>query len=101
MDQAVTRAKPVIAKSRAKSLRVRWSSAQNERFRELCETITAMGVQVRREELKRGPCWKVQSGSCRLRTARFVFVDSRLAPDDQIRFLATQAAALKGAVDQP
>ncbi len=56
-----------------------------------------MGYTVRREELKRGHCWKVLSGSCRSLSTRFVFVDSRLSPDDQIAFLeATIADAAPG-----
>jgi hypothetical protein len=98
MGHAGTKAKIVISKSRTKSAKARWTSAQSERFRELCDTIETLGFQVRREELRRGPCWKVQSGSCRLRSSRFVFVDSRLPPEEQIRFLATQAAIMKSPV---
>lgn len=52
--------------------------------------LESEGVKVRREELKRGHCWKAQSGACRSLGDRYVFVDSRLSADDQVAFLAAQ-----------
>ena len=50
---------------------------------------------MRREELKRGHCWKVVSGSCRSFSHHYVFVDSRLAPQDQVSFLEATLADLE------
>ena len=77
---------------RRKSSRPTWSKEQETRYRELFEKLEGMGFVVRREELKRGHCWKVLSGSCRSQAQRFVFVDSRLSPDDQIAFLSSKIA---------
>jgi hypothetical protein len=62
------------------------------RFKELAAQLEARGFLVRREELKRGHCWKVVSGSCRSLSQHFVFVDSRLAPNEQISFLESALA---------
>lgn len=42
---------------------------------------------MRREELKRGHCWKAISGACRSLSHHYIFVDSRLAPQEQVAFL--------------
>jgi hypothetical protein len=52
--------------------------------------LEGKGFQVRREELKRGHCWKVISGACRSLTQQLIFVDSRLAPQEQLTFLEGQ-----------
>ena len=57
------------------------------KFKELTGQLESKGFVVRREELKRGHCWKVVSGACRSLSQNLVFVDSRLAPADQISFL--------------
>jgi hypothetical protein len=86
--------KPSIIISRKnkkrKSSRPAWSKEQENRYRELVSTLEQAGFHVRREELKRGHCWRAVSGSCRSMTERFVFVDSRLSPDEQIAFLGLQ-----------
>lgn len=84
---------------RRKSSRPTWSKEQEARYRELSEQLEGMGFVVRREELKRGHCWKVLSGSCRSLSQQLVFVDSRLSPDDQIAFLATKIADVQPAPD--
>lgn len=81
----------IIKKSKKKrAVRVQWSSEQERRYKALVEQLEAEGVKVRREELKRGHCWKAQSGSCRSLGDRYVFVDSRLSADDQVAFLSAQ-----------
>jgi hypothetical protein len=77
-----------------RSLRPTWSKDQENRYRELVATLEQAGLHVRREELKRGHCWRAVSGSCRSMTERFVFVDSRLSPDEQIAFLGLQVAEI-------
>ena len=81
----------IIKKSKKKrTLRASWSSEQERRYKELVIQLEAGGIKVRREELKRGHCWKAQSGACRSLGEKFVFIDSRLSADDQVAFLAGQ-----------
>jgi len=63
-------------------------------FKSLCAKFEAAGLTVRREKLKQGPGWKVVSGACRANNQRLVFVDPRLAQDDQILFLRSRAKTL-------
>ena len=85
-SQIIRRAK------KKKSSRPTWSKEQEQRYKDLIIQLEAKGFEVRREELKRGHCWKVISGSCRSLTNHYVFVDSRLAPQDQIAFLEVALA---------
>ena len=88
----------IIRKAKKKkSSRPTWTKDQEARYRELLAQLEGAGYVVRREELKRGHCWKVVSGACRSLTQRFIFVDSRLAPQEQIAFLESQLPE----VDQP
>jgi hypothetical protein len=93
----------VIARKTKKrrSLRPSWSKEQENRYRELVSTLEQAGLNVRREELKRGHCWRAVSGSCRSMTERFVFVDSRLSPDEQIAFLGLQVGELNALATVP
>lgn len=77
---------------RRKSSRLAWSKDQEALYKELNDRLEVIGFIVRREELKRGHCWKVLSGSCRSQSQRLVFIDSRLSPDDQIAFLQSKIA---------
>ena len=56
-------------------------------FNSLKLIITKAGYEVRREQLKRGPGWKVISGECQAKGSNLIFVDSRMSQDDQIKFL--------------
>ncbi len=78
-----------------RSSRPTWSKEQEQRYRDLLTELEGRGFVVRREELKRGHCWKVVSGSCRSFSHHYVFVDSRLAPQDQISFLEATLADLE------
>jgi hypothetical protein len=85
----------IIKKSKRKrTIRAAWSSEQERLYKELVALLEADGIRVRREELKRGHCWKAQSGTCRSRGERIVFIDSRLSADDQVAFLSAQARDL-------
>jgi hypothetical protein len=89
---------------RKKSSRPAWTDLQTARYKELVGKLEGVGFVVRREELKRGHCWKVLSGVCRSLTQRFIFVDSRLNPDEQIAFLASKMADIEAteiAIAQP
>ena len=93
-SQIIRRAK------KKKSCRPTWSKEQDQRYKDLIIQLGEKGFEVRREELKRGHCWKVISGSCRSLSNHYVFVDSRLAPQDQISFLeATLADVQDGQTD--
>ncbi len=84
----MNRASLIIRKAKKrKSFRPAWTKEQDLKYKELVAQLEQLGFTVRREELKRGHCWKVVSGSCRSLSQRFIFVDSRLAPQDQISFL--------------
>ena len=82
---------PMIKKlKRKKSSRPAWTESQTARYKELVGKLEGLGFVVRREELKRGHCWKVLSGVCRSLTQKFIFVDSRLNPDEQVAFLSAK-----------
>jgi hypothetical protein len=96
LDFLVGQASQIIRRAkRKKSTRPAWSKEQDQRYRELLVQLEARGFIVRREELKRGHCWKVVSGSCRSFSHHYVFVDSRLAPQDQISFLESTLADIE------
>jgi hypothetical protein len=82
---------PIIRKlKRKKTARPAWSESQTAQYKELIGQLEAFGFVTRREELKRGHCWKVLSGACRSLSQKMVFVDSRLTPDEQISFLSAK-----------
>lgn len=80
---------------RKKSLRPSWSDTQTARYKELVAQLEQLGYVTRREELKRGHCWKVLSGACRSLSQRLIFVDSRLSPDEQIAFLSVKLSDVR------
>ena len=85
----------ILRAKKRKQSRPTWSKEQLARFKDLTIQLESKGFVVRREELKRGHCWKVISGTCRSLTQHLVFVDSRLAPIDQISFLESKLADLE------
>ena len=93
-SQIIRRAK------KRKSSRPTWSKEQEHRYKELLVQLESRGFIVRREELKRGHCWKVVSGSCRSFSHHYVFVDSRLAPQDQISFLESTLAEVEDSLPE-
>lgn len=56
-------------------------------YKVLSSVLIEAGVQVRREELKRGYGWKTLSGSCRVHGDKVIFVDRRMPQEEQISFL--------------
>ena len=96
---------PIIKKvKRKKSSRPAWTESQTNRYKELVGKLEGLGFVVRREELKRGHCWKVLSGVCRSLAQHFIFVDSRLNPDEQVAFLSAKMVDIEageGAAGQP
>ena len=92
----------VIRKAKKrKSFRPAWTKEQDLKYKEMVAQLEQLGFTVRREELKRGHCWKVVSGSCRSLSQRFIFVDSRLAPQEQISFLELKILDVKADGDSP
>lgn len=51
------------------------------------KALERRGITVRRENLTRGPAFKVKSGRCLYTGQKHLFVDRRLSPDQQISFL--------------
>lgn len=93
------RIKPMAIK---KIVKKTFDSKKEANIRVLISDIEALGVQVRREELKRGLGFRVMSGRCRAFDKAMIFLDRRLSQDEQIDFLKTQAAALgEGRVQHP
>lgn len=79
-----------------------FDSKKEANIRGLISEIEALGVQVRREELKRGLGFRVMSGRCRAFDKSMIFLDRRLSQDEQIDFLKTQAASLgEGSLNAP
>lgn len=74
-------------------LKAPWTKSQEARYKLMVAKLEESGLTFRREELKRGHCWKVQSGVCRSQTERLFFLDSRLSPEDQIAFLESYLPA--------
>jgi hypothetical protein len=96
----VNRASLIIRKAKKrKSFKPAWTKDQDAKYKEMVAQLEQLGFAVRREELKRGHCWKVMSGSCRSLTQRLIFVDSRLAPQEQLSFLEAKILDVKGGVD--
>ena len=72
--------------------------AKEARLAALVGELVARGQTVRREELKRGLGWRALSGACRVFGRDTIFVDRRLAVDEQIAFLEARLALLKSTV---
>jgi hypothetical protein len=98
----VNRASLIIRKAKKrKSFKPAWTKDQDAKYKEMVAQLEQLGFTVRREELKRGHCWKVVSGSCRSLTQRFIFVDSRLAPQEQLSFLEATVLDVKTEAELP
>lgn len=91
----MTRAKPAETSAKGKT------DLDKERaIKHSIATLTQHGIEVRREKLRQGPGWKVQSGSCRVSKNSVVFVDRKLSLDEQAVFLeqCLKAVGLTGDV---
>ncbi len=98
----MNRASLIIRKAKKrKSFKPAWTKDQDVKYKEMVAQLEQLGFTVRREELKRGHCWKVVSGSCRSLSQRFIFVDSRLAPQEQMSFLEATILDVKTGADSP
>lgn len=98
----MNRASIIIRKAKKrKSFKPAWTKDQDAKYKEMVAELEQLGFNVRREELKRGHCWKVVSGSCRSLTQRFIFVDSRLAPQEQLSFLEAKILEVKAEAVSP
>ncbi len=87
----VKRSIEIIRKAkRRRNARAFWSKSQEALYKECVALLEQAGYLVRREELKRGHCWKAMSGSCRSLTHKYVFIDSRLTANEQVAFLSAK-----------
>jgi len=91
--QSVTSPKIVRKIKKKRVLKAPWTKSQEARYKLMVAKLEESGLTFRREELKRGHCWKVQSGVCRSQTERLFFLDSRLSPEDQLAFLESYLPA--------
>ena len=82
-------------KDKKSNRRSTWDPQKDNLFKELAGFLTSAGFDVRREELKQGPGWKVMSGACRYEAQKLVFVDKKLPQDEQISFLLGKIVELK------
>lgn len=57
------------------------------KIRELIKEFKSLGVVIRRENLTRGPSFKVRSGRCSLTGRQVLFVDRRLPAEHQLTLL--------------
>jgi hypothetical protein len=73
---------------------------KEQQIQSLIEILAAQSIQVRRERLKRGSQWSVQSGICQLGDALTVFVDRNLSQEDQLEFLISTICQLSLPIDQ-
>ncbi|MGA1192438.1 MAG: hypothetical protein ACO3XO_09175 [Bdellovibrionota bacterium] len=73
---------------------------KEQQIQSLIEILATQNIQVRRERLKRGSQWSVQSGICQLGEALTVFVDRNLSQDDQVEFLISTICQMSLSIDQ-
>ena len=67
---------------------------KEQTYQSLVQVAKDNGYLVRREKLKTGPGWRVISGTCRVESAKMIFVDSQLPQEDQIEFLSSKIREL-------
>lgn len=90
----------VVRRSHKRAKAVTRDPEKENVFKSLGLILEGAGFSIRREKLKRGPGWRVVSGTCRAldrdaTVRRFIFVDRTLSQDDQIAFLLGRIAELK------
>jgi len=71
-----------------------WNTEREAAYGRLVQSLQVAGYVVRREELKRGHCWRVMSGECRSLQNRYIFIDSRLNAEEQVAFLSSKVAEI-------
>lgn len=67
--------------------RENYSPEKEKDIKGLIGIFSHFGFHVRREELKRGLGWRVQSGVCKVEKNSFIFLERRSSQEDQIAFL--------------
>lgn len=75
-------------------------AAKERTLRTIVEVLQRLQVTVRREELKRGPGWRVMSGGCRLEGREVLFVDRRVTLDEQIEVVLERLRALSNQLSE-
>ncbi len=64
-------------------------------IRALDRAFSRAGIEVRREKLVRGSAFRAKSGNCWASGQRILFVDRRLAPDQQLSILVDYLIQLR------
>ncbi|MCI5065528.1 hypothetical protein MRY87_07380 [bacterium] len=96
-----TRAVGIARKTRKKKSNVKKLDPKKEELiRSLMSICGDAGYAVRREKLKRGPNWSVQSGLCAVHGETCVFVDRASSQDDQVDFLLSAVRDLEISVSE-
>lgn len=57
------------------------------KLRQIIRDLAEAGIEVRREELLRGPAYRVRSGNCLLSGKITLFIDARLTTEQQLTLL--------------
>lgn len=79
---------------RSSKSKVLLDSGKDRAIRTLCQILSEKGLEVRREELKRGPGWRATSGACRILERKVIFLDRRIPQDEQLDFLVERVHRL-------
>jgi hypothetical protein len=74
-------------KAPSKAVLQEQAKTKDQLIRALSAILENAGLQVRREKLKQGHGWRAVSGTCRLATEKFIFLDRKLPLEEQIDFL--------------
>ncbi|HMO17516.1 MAG TPA: hypothetical protein PKA63_08360 [Oligoflexia bacterium] len=56
-------------------------------IKEIIKKYSRLGLSIRRENLTRGPSFKVRSGRCTLTGGQVIFIDRRLSAENQLSIL--------------
>ena len=83
-----------VKKNKNITQRQHYSPEKEREIKALISIFAHFSFQVRREELKRGLGWRVQSGVCKIEEGSFIFVERRSSQEDQIAFLIRNAQEL-------
>lgn len=87
-----------IKKKSSKNSVLSRDPAKESIFRSLVGILADCGVEVRRQELRRGPGWRAISGTCRLKDKPLVILDRRMSQDDQISFMIDKILDLRTSI---
>ncbi|MCB0360831.1 MAG: hypothetical protein KDD44_14380 [Bdellovibrionales bacterium] len=84
----------------AKKAKTQAEKNKERQFRALAKLFASHGFNVRRENLTRGPSYRVKSGECLLSGESCIFVDKRLPVEQQTAVLIDRLPELEGALSE-